>query len=449
MIVDFLIIGGGIAGLTAGSILSEEFNTMIIEKEPIDTIRNDPWVVLAAPMIRNLGEVGIDSDILEPIYMDDIQVHDTNGKVVFEYSYPLIITKLSRIRSAFLKNFDLSVIEKTSVSKDFIEEKGIIKKMRIENRRSDIIAPQFIVDTSGRSLVISRRSLIAQSHRLYRHNIFRYFQSMFSDINRSAIDRDVFHVVIGDLYTPAGMSSLFIIGDKAYIIGFYNNFLSSVAPKYRGRFVKNLLGVGGRLVSVNDWIIPLSHPIVNPTYANAFLMGFANLSIYPFFTSGVNHNISQTQELTWKLSRIIAKEDDIEAISLKYAWEFIHKHIFKGFLNDIMRIFLLGLRSYQLENMVTMFFELLKTSSGSSDFSDILVLARLTMDTLDKLGLTRKVEKIISIIIEFHRIYEKEPEEISEVQEKARKFNSFYVQKIGEILPEEMKRKISFKQLGL
>jgi len=448
--VEFLIIGAGVSGLTAGSILSEEFTTIIAEREPVRNPKEDLWVVLATPMLGSLRNIGVDENALDPIFLDNIQVHNSDGKVIFEYSYPITITKLSKIRNAFLKNFQLDIMDKTFVSDDFIEEKGIIKKVRIENKRSEVLRPEFIVDASGSSLLVSKRGLISQFHKLYRHNIFRYFQTVFTDINRSVIERETLHVIISDIFTPGGMSSLFIDGDKAHIMGFYNDFLSSVTPLQRGRFIRNSLGVGGKFKVMRDWKIPLSHPIINPTYANTFFVGMANLSIYPFFMSGINHNAAQTSRLMKRLLDITSSGHDIETIRLEYAMEFIYKHLFRGFLNDTMRVLLLGSRAYQLEEMIATFFEILRIiPKVSGTLSELLVIARLVMDTLEKLGLTKKIEKMTSIMVELHRIYEKKPDNINEVQEKAMKFNSFYNKKIEEILPEELKQKISFKELRM
>ena len=441
--MDFLVIGGGLAGILSASILGEDYRVLVVEKKPIEDLGRDIWILIDEGSLRNLEKFGLDLNQLDVDIYDEIQVHDANGRVLLEYSYPLAVVELRKLYKTLIENLEVKLKDKSEVLESLVE-KDRIRKIKIANKKSEVVHTNFLIDASGLSFHISKKSIAEERYRLYTHNVFRFFQGMFLDAYGN-IDKSMLHLTICDISTPGGFSWAFIVRDRAYVMGFHNEYLSSViSPEQRVNIIRNSLGIFGRFSRVHQWRVLMGHPMINPTYKNVFVVGMANLSIYPLFTSGIGYNSVQTSDLAKTIIDVLDSETELDNVSYRYSIAYLRKHIHRGVLNDILRLLLLGMRSYQIEGIACMVLELMSIMSKSLRASiNHSLLMELVTELLSDVGLTKRIQRIANMIIELYKVYERIPKNIGELIKDAIRFNAVYDKKVGEILNKQLCERIS------
>jgi len=441
-------VGSGIAGLVSSEILCDEFKTMVVEAKPSDELGLNNKVLMLESQLRNLERVGLEVNSIDAYVFDNTQIHDVNGKVIFEYSYPLVILDLNQVLRSLLKNAEVDIMLGTKATGRIDLKRKEFLRVGVEGRKRESIQTRYLVDASGRYLYVSRRGMIAQGYRLSKHNIYHFYQSIVSDLGRICVDKSSIHLILSDIHSPGGFSWCFVRGDKAYIQGFYNSFLSSVSSRMRSLFVKNSLGIVGRLSIVKKWTVPLGHPILSPAYERSFFMGSSNMSIYPLFVSGIGHNIVQTMDLSKKLARIVGSNNIADEGYIEYMRHYTKNHIFRGFLNDFLRIMFLELRTQNIEDLATNIFDTVSIISRTLESTaSLITLAHIAVDILERVGFTRKVRKIISLLIELYKLQSEDVENFGEIAEKSQHLNKIYDERIGEIMEPPLKQRITFKEL--
>jgi len=444
---EFLVIGSGISGIISAMILGEDYKTEIIEKNPISSIGEDIWIILneySTRDLRSLGWLQGDSDV---VYFDEVQVHDIDGKTIAEYSFPLVAVKLRAIHEEALRNTENYEIKDKLKATTIMEKGGLIKKIKIEGKKHDVYSPSFIIDASGYFIFISRKNVIKEQHYLYRHNIYNFFQATLLDVYSNQ-DKSVLHLTICDAYTPGGFAFTFFHNDKAYICGFHNNYLTDIQLNRRANLIKNSLGIIGLLSKVKSKVIPLCHPLMDISYENAFFTGAATLTVYPLFISGIPHSMTMARDLSKNLIKTISENEDIKNTGLLYSKLYIQQHIYRGILNDILRLLLLSIRSHEIEEAASSILEVMKVFSKHEEIMpSLLNMADLATHLLSKMSLTRIIQRLVGIIVQFYKSFRDMPTDKDNLNTRAKDYNTHYTKRVKDIINSELLRKVSIGEI--
>ncbi|MCR8471569.1 MAG: hypothetical protein NDP11_00800, partial [Crenarchaeota archaeon] len=293
--MKLVIIGGGQAGLTATLLLQDELEhseMLLLEKDPYDPKLESLYVISPGSsfeeMVRSLG-----IDKLEEIaFYDLIQMHDYNGRTIFEYEIPVAIVNMSLLRWALSRLIDGEFIrEQTQAIKIQKESEEKAIKILAAGRSSKVFEANSIIDSSGFDWFLTREVMKREGYELFRHNSFLFYQALLES-TRIPIDKEALHVVFNEFAVPGGIAFLFSLeNDKILISGYYNTYLTSKTPRESANIIKNSFGVVGRIVNIHSRRIILGRPLllVSPS-ESVFLLGASNLGIYPTIFSGIVHN---------------------------------------------------------------------------------------------------------------------------------------------------------------
>jgi len=289
--------------------------------------------------------------------------------------------------------------------------------------------------------------MIRERHYLFGHNIYKFFQSSIRDIHTD-VDKAMLHLVMCDVYTPGGFSVTFFNKNNAIVCGFYNEYMSKIPASERVNYIKNSLGILGILYETHTWRIPMCHPLVDVAYGNIFLLGASTLSIYPKFTSGVVHNMDLTKGMITQLIRIINEQDDISHAGYVYTQSYIYNHIYRGLVNDIIRLLLLTMRSSEIEEVMNIVIGFIKDLSKEKvSILDIPNMATFASKFLGRPNVARIIQKLMNTIIQLYLLLKDFPKDKNNLVEWSREYNENYFSRVKDIVNSRLLSRVPISDL--
>lgn len=450
ILLKLVIIGGGQAGLTATLLLQDELEhseMLLLEKDPYDPKLESLYVISPGSsfeeMVRSLG-----IDKLEEIaFYDLIQMHDYNGRTIFEYEIPVAIVNMSLLRWALSRLIDGEFIrEQTQAIKIQKESEEKAIKILAAGRSSKVFEANSIIDSSGFDWFLTREVMKREGYELFRHNSFLFYQALLES-TRIPIDKEALHVVFNEFAVPGGIAFLFSLeNDKILISGYYNTYLTSKTPRESANIIKNSFGVVGRIVNIHSRRIILGRPLllVSPS-ESVFLLGASNLGIYPTIFSGIVHNNDIVRKLTRTVLNLMDSGIPLEEISAKIN-DYNAKVIFPfSEILDIIRVILLMMRSATLEDAYVWIPKLLLKTSFLEQIASGEQMIRIATSLLSDSKLLRIVTNLLGVVYELLRISDGIPMSSTQSQaEFIKYFSTEYSQRINKLLPSYLVEKIKF-----
>ena len=438
--VDFLVVGCGVAGLSVAGFLSEDYDVCVVERNPKEHIGGDLWAIIGERGYQRLQNLGAERLETPPVFFDEVRIYDSEGRQILEHQTSLVAIELRSLMRALIKCYDgFAIVDKTIANSYKIGRDGVIEKLSVCGKKHEVYAPAFVVDASGYSMFFARRKLQAENRLLFRHNVFDFFHAEFSDIYKPP-DKEALHIMFSDWSTPGGISITFFQGDRAKICGFYNRYLSSLPTARRCNQIKNSLGFFARLLWARNRSIILSYPLFCPSYGNVFLVGAATLSVYPIFFSGISQNIGLMAKLPEKIAEVVERSTTVQETMFEYAKALIPM-LYRGMLNDAIRILLVSMRSQDIERIADTVLEAMKILTRHEHVSegDIfgVVLSLLQYDRL-----MHRLSDIAAMFVELYEVLRKPMGSLLDVNRLAKEFSKRYIKNVSEIVGDLLAEKI-------
>ena len=440
MSLDFIIIGGNIAGLLSAKILVEDNKISLIEKDPIDNPSKEVPLLIAGYFSNMLERKGIEIDKMDPIFFDEVHVHGSDGRTVLETNFEFLVSNYGKMRRETLRTIDgLNIRDKCVVAGKYIEDTELIKKIMIENKKRDVLEAKYIIDASGFDMFLTKRVMSIERHTIRRHNMYTFFHALYKDAHHR-IEKSAIHFLINNTTTPGGISVIFSLNDEIHIFGFYNRRLSSIMVEKRCNWIKNMLGIFARLSKIEKHDIVLGKPLLTASYKNAFLLGASNMSIYPLFFSGIPHNVEQTDALTRLIYNLTSDEKEPCELMLEYNIKSLSNRIFRGILNDFFRLLLISIRDEEIEEIADKVIDLIKMFTMFPRKVDIFALD-IASTILRNSRMAIKLQQILRLAVDLYRTFDMQYDSMDKMIKTAREFNLAYDKNIKDILKQELNKK--------
>lgn len=438
--LDFVIVGGNIAGLLSARLLAEDNKISLIEKDPLEKPIKKLPMLIAEYFSKDLDKNGIVIDEMEPIFFDEVHLHDSDGKTILEANLPFFSINYGSIRRQITKTLDgLDIRDKCTVSGKYIESTEYIKKIRIENKKQDVLGARYIIDASGFDMFLTKRVMCLEQHTIRRHNIYMVFRALYKDASHN-LDKTAIHFFINNTITPGGLSIILALNDEVHIIGFCNKYMSSLSIEKRCNWAKNTLGIFARLTKIKRYEIILGKPLLTATYKNAFLLGASNMSIYPIFFSGIPHNLEQTNFLAKQIYDLTSEEKELDEMMHEYSTKSLPNRILRGLSNDIFRLLLLAIRDYEIEEIADKILETIKLFTMFPQKIDIVAI-NIIASIFEGSKIAVTIQKLLRLAVELYKAYTIKYESKNEIIKAAREFNKIYEKNIKDLLKRGLDKK--------